>query len=86
MFNAPHSNKAPLVICLKHATMVSAKVRFTGDAISQLSRYVAKKDVVNLDDWNWYEEQRGDGVYYIVTGLRAKAPQTGEAVVSKVAC
>ncbi len=55
--------------------MVSAKVRFTGDAIAQLSRYVGKKNVLDLDDWYWYEEQRGDGVYYIVTGLRLKALQ-----------
>ncbi len=75
MFHVPHSNKAPLVVCLKHGGKVSAKVRFTGDAIVQLSRYTAKKNVLDLDDWYWYEEQRGDSVYYIVTGLRAKAPQ-----------
>lgn len=70
MSNAPRSSKTTVTVLLKNVEIAASHICFTGDAIALLSRYTAKGTVLNLDDWHWHEERRGNEIFYIITNIR----------------
>jgi len=70
MSNTSLPHQPTLTVLLKNVEMVAPNICFTGDAIALLGKYTGKGAVVNLDDWHWYKEQRGDITFYIITSLK----------------
>ncbi|GAB3424716.1 hypothetical protein [Niabella aquatica] len=67
MYKNDHSGKASLKFILKNMEMVAPNICFTGDAITSLSNYTAKRTVVNMDEWDWHKELREGTIFYIIT-------------------
>jgi hypothetical protein len=65
-----HPGRIPLTFVLKNVVMTAPNICFTGDAITTLSNYPAKKAIVNMDEWNWHKELRGGTSFYIITSRK----------------
>ncbi|GAB3416265.1 hypothetical protein [Niabella aquatica] len=50
--------------------IISANIRFTGDAIALLNNYARNGNTMHLDDWDWYKELRSGALCYIVTDIK----------------
>ena len=59
-----------LKILGKDKEIISANIRFTGDAIALLNNYATTGNNIDLDDWDWYKELRGGATCYIVTDIK----------------
>lgn len=62
--------RSPLTFVLKNVEMTAPHICFTGDAITALSNYPSKKTVVNMDEWDWHKELRGEATFYIITSRK----------------
>ena len=68
-----HPGKTALTFVFKNAEIISPNICFTGDAITTLSNDTAKRTVVNMDEWHWHKELRGETTFYIITSQKANS-------------
>lgn len=71
------SGKAALTVLLRNVELPASAICFTGDAIAALSNYTVRHAVINLDDWDWYEELRSGATVYIITNLKKTLVKRG---------